>query len=113
MAIGLLTAHAGLLEIAVSTFILNSRHLFFGLSLLTRYRATGLKKFYLIFGLTALFMVLVIEQWKKIREPFPFIVAGVCALVVLLFVKEQMLLVAIGLSIIVLALRYRSERDVA
>ena len=34
MAVGLLLAHAGLLEIAVSTFILNSRHLFFGVSLM-------------------------------------------------------------------------------
>ena len=42
----------GLLEVAISTFILNSRHMFFGLSLLNRYKATGLKKFYLIFGLT-------------------------------------------------------------
>jgi len=52
MAIGLLTAQAGLLEVAVSTLALNSRHIFFGLSVLGRYRARGLKKAYLIFGLT-------------------------------------------------------------
>jgi len=38
MAIGLLTAQAGLLEVAVSTLALNSRHIFFGLSVLGRYR---------------------------------------------------------------------------
>ena len=52
MAIGLLAAHAPLLEVAIATFIINSRHMFFGLSLLRRYHARGLKKFYLIFGLT-------------------------------------------------------------
>ena len=161
MAVGLLSAHAGLLDIAISTFILNSRHMFFGLSLLKRYRAKGLKKFYLIFGLTdetyslitsthpavdgdnvedeqsyylaitalnqsywiagcalgallgvsiefdstgmdfalaALFMVLLIEQWKRVREPFPFVVALVCGIFSMWFFNEQMLLLAIGLS---------------
>ncbi len=52
MAVGLLAAQAGLVEVAVSTLILNSRHMFFGVSLLGRYSAKGWKKFYLIFGLT-------------------------------------------------------------
>ncbi|MCW8946229.1 MAG: AzlC family ABC transporter permease, partial [Sedimenticola sp.] len=52
MAVGLLAAQASLFEVAISTLILNSRHMFFGVSLLGRYRATGLKKLYLIFGLT-------------------------------------------------------------
>ena len=166
MAVGLLLAHAGLLEIAVSTFILNSRHLFFGLSVMHRYRTSGLKKLYLIFGLTdetyslvtstrapggihesdyylaitglnhlywvvgcslgalagaildldtrgmdfaltALFLVLVIEQWKQVRDPFPFIIAAVFSLLALSLFREQMLLVAIGLSIALLMLRYR------
>jgi 4-azaleucine resistance transporter AzlC len=161
MAVGLLAAQAGLFEVAVSTLILNSRHMFFGVSLLRRYSARGLKKFYLIFGLTdetyslitsthppegadeqsyylaitalnqsywvtgcalgallgasvefdttgmdfalaALFMVLLLEQWKKVREPFPFIVALVCGLFALWFFSGQMLLVAIGLSIALL-----------
>lgn len=52
LAVGLLAAHAGLLEVAVTTFLLNSRHLFFGLSLLTRFRVGGWRKLYLVFGLT-------------------------------------------------------------
>jgi 4-azaleucine resistance transporter AzlC len=168
MAVGLLSAQAGLLEVAIATFILNSRHMFFGLSLLNRYRAKGWKKFYLIFGLTdetyslitstqppaghpeqdyylaltalnqsywvigcalgallgaavqfdttgmdfaltALFMVLMIEQWKKLREPFPFVVAGACGLVALLFFQQHMLLVAIALSLSILMVRGRRQ----
>ncbi|PID42658.1 MAG: branched-chain amino acid transporter AzlC [Proteobacteria bacterium] len=52
LAVGLLAAHAGLLEVAVTTLLLNSRHVFYGLSMLARYRAKGMERFYLIFGLT-------------------------------------------------------------
>lgn len=166
MAVGLLAAQASLVEVALSTFILNSRHMFFGVSLLGRYRARGLKKLYLIFGLTdetyslitsthapaghdeqdyylaltalnqaywvsgcalgalfgvnvqfdttgmdfaltALFMVLMLEQWKKLREPYPFAVALLCGLMALWLFQEQMLLVSIGLSIALLLLHGR------
>ncbi len=33
------------------TFMVNARHLFYGISMLDKYRGTGLKKLYLIFGL--------------------------------------------------------------
>lgn len=52
LAVALLGAGAGLTEVAVATLLLNSRHLFYGLSLLERFRAAGLAKAYLIFGLT-------------------------------------------------------------
>ena len=161
MAVGLLAAHAGLLEVAIATLVLNSRHMFFGISLLKRYHAKGFKKLYMIFGLTdetyslvtsarsipgeddqnyyaaltamnhsywvagctlgallgasvefdargmdfvltALFMVLLIEQWKQIKNPVPFIIALACGLFSIWFFVEQMLLVAIGLSITIL-----------
>jgi 4-azaleucine resistance transporter AzlC len=164
MAIGLLAAHAGLLEVAVSTLALNSRHIFFGLSVISRYSCRGVKKLYLIFGLTdetyslitstpapssdresdyylaitalnqsywvigctlgallgrmsdfdtrgmdfaltALFLVLLTEQWKKVREPFPFLLAAVCGAAALLLVKEQMLLLSISLAVAVLIMR--------
>ncbi|WP_260292360.1 AzlC family ABC transporter permease [Sedimenticola hydrogenitrophicus] len=169
MAVGLLAAQASLVEVAISTFILNSRHMFFGVSLLARYRARGLRKLYLIFGLTdetyslitsthppdghdeqnyylaltalnqgywvagcalgalfgagvefdtrgmdfvltALFMVLMLEQWKKLREPYPFAVALLCGLTALWLFREQMLLVSIGLSIALLLLRTRTRQ---
>lgn len=169
MAVGLLAAQVGVLEIAVATLILNSRHLFFGLSLLSRYNAGGWKKAYLIFGLTdetyslitstrapeaarqidyyltitalnqgywvlgctlgalagtamafdtrgmdfaltALFLVLMLEQWDRLREPFPFISAALCGVLALILFRQQMLLSAISLSIILLLGRYRLHR---
>jgi 4-azaleucine resistance transporter AzlC len=52
LAVSLLAASAGLLEVAVAMFVLNARHLFYGLSLLGQFRGAGRRKGYLIFGLT-------------------------------------------------------------
>lgn len=52
MAIGLLAAHADLFVVFVSTLILNSRHIFYGISLIEKYTHPFLAKLYLIFGLT-------------------------------------------------------------
>jgi 4-azaleucine resistance transporter AzlC len=161
MAIGLLSAGAGLTEVFISTFMLNSRHIFYGLSILNKYGKWGLRKLYLIFGLTdetyslvttikipskvneqeyylyitlfnqsywvlgctigvligglvnfntegmdfaltALFIVLVIEQWKNIKEILPFVIATTSSIFVLYFFKDQMLIGSILLSISVL-----------
>ncbi|PIE43270.1 MAG: branched-chain amino acid transporter AzlC [Gammaproteobacteria bacterium] len=161
IAVGLLAAHAGWIEVAVTTLLLNSRHVFYGLSMLTRYQAKGLEKFYLIFGLTdetysllsaqtrefsdmarqsryqlwvtglnhsywitgctlgallgtmasfdtqgleftlpALFLVLVIEQYKATQKLFPFIIAIFSAVVSLtLFDTDNLLLISISLTL--------------
>lgn len=52
LAVSLLASHAGLVEVAVAMFVLNARHLFYGLSLLGQFRGAGWRKGYLIFGLT-------------------------------------------------------------
>lgn len=52
MAVGLLANHAGLIEVAITTLLLNSRHLFYGISLLNKFKTRGWRKLYLIFGLT-------------------------------------------------------------
>lgn len=51
-AIGLMTGGASLLTIAVTTLMVNARHLFYGISMLERYRNAGKRKPYLIFALT-------------------------------------------------------------
>lgn len=164
MAVGLLANHAGLIEVAITTLLLNSRHLFYGISLLNKFKTRGWRKFYLIFGLTdetyslltgtrppegqeesnfyllitafnhsywiigstigailganisidtsgldftlpALFMVLAIEQYRVIHESRPFIMAGAIAfLSIWLFSRDNMLLMSILLSIVVLLL---------
>jgi len=52
LAVSLLATHAGLVEVFVAMFVLNARHLFYGLSLLGRFQGAGKRKPYLIFGLT-------------------------------------------------------------
>lgn len=51
-AVGLLTGGASLLTVAVTTLMVNARHLFYGMSMLTRYKALGAAKPYAIFALT-------------------------------------------------------------
>ncbi len=52
VAIDLLASGASLVATAIMTLLINVRHLFYGLSMLTRYRNMGRKKPYLIFALT-------------------------------------------------------------
>ncbi|MGM0769901.1 MAG: AzlC family ABC transporter permease [Pseudomonadota bacterium] len=52
LAVSLLAVNAGLLEVFVAMFVLNARHLFYGLSLLEQFRGAGWRKVYLVFGLT-------------------------------------------------------------
>ena len=52
LAVELLTGGAGLLTTAVTTLMVNARHLFYGVSMIDKYRETGWRKPYLIFALT-------------------------------------------------------------
>ena len=158
MAIGFLSAGLGVVEIAMSTFFLNSRHMFYGLSFLESFGNWNIRKLYLIFGMTdetyallttiqvpdsfvkeryylyitlfaqfywvlgctigalladilafntdgmefaatALFVVLLIEQWIIVRRLLPFIVGFVSSVIALAFFINHMLLVAIMNSI--------------
>lgn len=52
VAIGLFTGGASLLTVALTTLMVNARHLFYGISMLEPYKNMGKAKPYLIFGLT-------------------------------------------------------------
>lgn len=52
LAVGLLANQAGLLEVGIAIFLLNARHLFYGLSLISELRLKGWRRWYLIFALT-------------------------------------------------------------
>ena len=52
VAVGLLTSGAGLITTALTTFLVNARHLVYGVSLIDTYKGAGKKKPYLIFALT-------------------------------------------------------------
>lgn len=52
VAVGLMTGGAGLLTTALTTLMVNARHLFYGISMVDAYRGAGARKPYLIFALT-------------------------------------------------------------
>lgn len=165
LAVGLLANNAGLVEMAVATFLINSRHLFYGLSLMSTMNGRGAAKLYQIFALTdetyslisstavpktldkqafqlrlsalnqfywvigctlgawfgsqvnfstagiefvlpALFMVLAIEQYKYVKQAWPFVMAFIIGLSTWLLISpEHMLIIAIILSLCVLLIQ--------
>ena len=52
VAVGLLTGGASLLTTALTTLVVNARHLFYGISMVDAYKGLGKKKAYMIFALT-------------------------------------------------------------
>ena len=52
VAINLITGGASLIATALMTLMVNARHLFYGISMLDKYKNTGKYKPYLIFALT-------------------------------------------------------------
>jgi len=54
------------------------------------------------FAATALFTVLLIEQWIKVRKPLPFVIALIASAIALLLFAQHMLLFAIALSLIMM-----------
>lgn len=52
VAINLISGGASLITTAITTLLVNARHLFYGISMLEKYRGAGKKKPYLIFALT-------------------------------------------------------------
>ncbi|SHL93734.1 AzlC family ABC transporter permease [Vreelandella subglaciescola] len=168
LAITLLAAGAGLTEVAVATIMLNSRHTFYGLSLLKRFQGAGWRKPYMIFALTdetyslltsqaayshalgfrvsllnqlwwftgtligiavgsaqlfnsqgiefaltALFIVLTLEQARRLKHSLPFVIALVTGLGALFLLPERHLLLgAIGSASLLLLVHYRfSQRQ--
>ena len=52
LLVSLLAAHAGFFQIAIASFLLNIRHLFYSLSIMDDIRHFGIGKYYVLFGLT-------------------------------------------------------------
>ena len=67
-AIGLFTGGASLITVALTTLMVNARHIFYGISMIDRYKNTGIKKPYLIFALTDETYSLVCTDNPKIEE---------------------------------------------
>lgn len=147
--ITLLTGGASLLSVALTTLMVNARHLFYGLSMIERYENIGKSKPYLIFALTdetyslvcsehddtdkkyyfyvsflnhfywilgtalgsflggvltfntsgmefamtALFVVVVVEQWLSTKKHIPTLIGFTCSIVCLIIFGPQNFLI--------------------
>lgn len=67
VAINLMTGGASFLTTAVTTLMVNARHLFYGISMVDQYKGAGAKKPYLIFSLTDETYSLVVGVNKSIN----------------------------------------------
>jgi 4-azaleucine resistance transporter AzlC len=68
LALGLFATQATILEIGVATFLLNLRHTFYGLSMLSALKNFSWKKHYIIFGLTDETFALLKTNEVKVEE---------------------------------------------
>jgi len=69
-AVGLLTGGASLLTAALTTLMVNARHLFYGISMLDTYSGIGKAKPYLIFALTDETYSLVCRDTDKVTPSY-------------------------------------------
>lgn len=170
LALTLFASQATILEIGIATFLLNLRHTFYGLSMISTFKTFSWKKHYLIFGLTdetfallktsdvpeanrekayllitflnqsywiigsvvgallgnilpfnydgiefsltALFVVLSIELYKKNRLHKPFFVALIIGLLgMLVFPPQKMLILSLCMAAFVLIVFKRSMEN--
>lgn len=170
LGVSLLAVGAPLAQVALLTFIINFRHLVYGLSLLEKVRGMGWRKLYMMFSLTdetyallssaqvpkgmrehdfyfwiallnqsywvagsvlgavagqllgfdttgvdfamtALFIVIAVDQWRSYSRHMPALLGGAATLVcLLLFGAENMLVPALAVIVLVLVLaRPRTE----
>lgn len=52
LAVSMIADHASIISAAIATFLINARHIFYGISLIEPYKGAGKKKPYMIFALT-------------------------------------------------------------
>ena len=168
VAVDLLFGGVSLLTAAVTTLMVNARHLFYGVSMIDKYKGAGWRKPYLMFALTdetysllcsdtttdpsrynyyffvslfdqcywimgctlgaavggvlpfptkgidfvltALFVTIVVDQWRQNRDHLPVLIgAAAAALSLLLFGSDNMLIPAMLLIAVVLTLLRKRE----
>lgn len=170
LAVSLIGASASLPQVALLTFLLNFRHFFYGLSMVSRYQGVGKRKLYLAFALsdetyailagalppaqvdpadyyfavslldqcywvagsligatvgqlitfdttgvdfamTALFVVLAVEQWKSARRHAPALLGVCCGVVCLLIFGPDLFLIPALAAIVALLLLFRRRLE--
>ncbi len=168
IAVDFIKNNGTFLTIAVTTFLVNSKHLFYGLSLIDKYKDTGVKKLYLIFSLTdetyalmtstefpkdtdkntymlmvslinqlswimgctlgalfgkavvfdtkgldfamtALFIVIITDQWKNFKTKLPFAIGAVSAIAAMFIIGKSYMLLGGAVLIVILLLIFKER----
>lgn len=68
LAVGILVSSPSLVSIAITTFLVNCRHMFYGISLIDKYKNAGKKKPYMIFALTDETYSLLVRENPAVKE---------------------------------------------
>jgi 4-azaleucine resistance transporter AzlC len=170
LALSFFSDNTGFIDIIITIFLLNARHMLYGISMLTKYKNTSFFKPYLIFSLTdetyavltsakvpdninkkklyfyvsflnqlycitgclggalfgkiisfntkgldfaltALFVVILIEQYKSSASKIPFAIALLCSITAFIISKQYMLLISISMSLVILFFSRRAITD--
>ncbi|WP_161597692.1 AzlC family ABC transporter permease [Fluviispira multicolorata] len=80
IAIPLLANHASLLSLSIATFLVNMRHLFYGLAFLDKFKFNKFLKGYLIFGLTDESYAIICAKKKYDNKWYEFYIVFFCHL---------------------------------
>ena len=75
VAIDLLSGGASVITMAITTVLVNARHLFYGISMIDKYKGAGKKKPYLIFALTDETYSLVCTENEENSHSYHFLVS--------------------------------------
>lgn len=70
LAVDLLSYHVDLINIAIATLVVNARHLFYGISLIDKYKDAGWRKVLLAFGLTDETYSLIASETKTANRDY-------------------------------------------
>ena len=106
VGVGLLAGGASVLTTAFTTFMVNARHLFYGISMIDRYKDSGKYKPYLIFALTDETYCL---RDVTITEP-PFglveLTAGACVVLLQALKRNSLLSILAGTAVYMVLIRF-------
>ena len=115
--IPMMTSGASLATLALMTFFINARHIFYGISFVERFRKMGWRGVYMVLTLTdetysvlsatAFFLVVVINQWRQYRTKLPFLTAATCALGYYLLLGKDYFLIPTLLTCLIALLAMR------
>ena len=112
VAVEMLLSPFAPVQVLIMALLIQARHLFYGISMLDKFKGMGWKKYYLM---TAMFVVIFLEQWFKEKDHTASVLGlTVTALCLILFGADAFMIPTMLLILIFLAiLRKKLEKKEA